>query len=145
MPGRVLAEQLGGGGRDDDEVGALAEPRVRDRLGPAEQRRARRLRRERRERERADEALRVVGEHRRDVDAGVDEPAADLDRLVRGDPAADTEYDPGHRTLRLGSGDSLRPALGQADASGVASTISTATSSAARLRARLDALVRRSC
>ena len=59
MPAAYLPMQLRGRGRDDDEVGALAEPRVRDRLRTAEQRRARRLRRERRERERADEPLRV--------------------------------------------------------------------------------------
>ena len=92
-PGRVLPDELGGGGRDDDEVGALAEAGVRDRVGSVEQRRARRFGRQRRERDRADEALGVVGEHRDDVDARVDESPADLDRLVGGDPAGDAEDD----------------------------------------------------
>ena len=43
--GRVLAERLGGARRDHDEIGGLAEARVRDRLGTVEQRRARGLRR----------------------------------------------------------------------------------------------------
>ena len=59
----------------------------------AEQLDAGRLGRERREGRRTDEAGRVRGEDRRDVRAGVDEAAADLDRLVGGDPAADAEDD----------------------------------------------------
>ena len=52
---------------------------------------------------RADEALRVVGEHRRDVRAGVDQPAADLDGLVRGDPAATRRGRRAGRAARSGS------------------------------------------
>src|SRR6266540_3584938 len=60
---RVLADDLGGGGRHDNQVRAAAELRVWDRVGPFEQRGARRLRRQRRERQRADETLGVVGAH----------------------------------------------------------------------------------
>ena len=136
MPAAYLPMQLRGGGRDDDEVGGLAEPGVRDRIGAVEQRRARRLRRERGERERADEALRVVGEHRRDVDAGVDEPPADLDRLVGRDPAGDAEDDPRH-------GRPSRHAAAQAGVSAAASAAaaSTSASSAARVLVGVDALV----
>ena len=96
-PGRVLPEQLRGRGRDEDQVGRLAEACVRNGFGAAEEGRPRGLRRERRERECADEALRVIGEHRRDVHAGVDEAPADLDRLVRGNSPTYTQDDPGHR------------------------------------------------
>ena len=93
MPGRVLAEQLRGGRRDDDEVGGLPEAGVRDRIRAVEQRRQHRLRRQRGERDRADETLRVLGEDRRHMDAGVDEAPAHLDRFVGRDPAADPEDD----------------------------------------------------
>src|SRR6185369_2598913 len=115
---------------------ALTETRVRDRLRAAEQRGACRLGRERRERQRADEALGVVGEDGRDVHARVDETTADLDRLVRGDPSADTENDSGHRTPPpRGSGTRLtkvrRPTFGQADSSGAESAISADAASSA--------------
>ena len=45
------------------------------------------------ERHRADEARGLLGQDGRDVDAGVDQPPADLDRLVGGDAAADAEDD----------------------------------------------------
>ena len=41
---------------------------------------------------RTHEAGGPLGEHRRHVDAGVDQPAADLDRLVGGDPGRDAEH-----------------------------------------------------
>ena len=93
-PRRVLPEQFGGGGRHDHEVGPLAEVGVRDRLRPAEQRRARRFRRERGERERADEPEGILGQDRGNVRAGVDETPAHLDGLVRGDATAHAEHDP---------------------------------------------------
>ena len=72
----------------------LAEPRVRDGLGAVPQRRPGRLGRQRRERQRADEAGGARGQHRGDVGAGVDQPAADLDGLVGGDAPGDAEDDP---------------------------------------------------
>ena len=82
----------------------LAELRVRDRvfsshrlvctgsLASARQRRA------------ADEVLGAPRHHRDDVRAGVDEPAADLDRLVRGDATGDAEDDPLPGERRCGAG-----------------------------------------
>ena len=93
-PGGVRGEEPGGGGRDDDEVGGLTEPRVRDRVAVVPQRRVHRLRCERGERGRAHEAL-----WRRAVMTGttwapeVDEAAAHLDGLVGGDAAGDAEDD----------------------------------------------------
>ena len=85
MPAAYLPRSFAVAGATITRSADWPEAGVRDRLGRVEQRGARRLRRERRERERADEAQRVVGEHRGDVRAGVDEPAADLDGLVGGD------------------------------------------------------------
>src|SRR5690606_12867404 len=51
------------------------------------------LGRQRRERRLPDEAARAAGEHGDDVGAAVDEPATDLDGLVRRDPAGDAEDD----------------------------------------------------
>ncbi len=142
---RVLAEQLRGCGRNDNEIRALAEARVRNRFGPTEQRGARGLGRERGEGQRADEALGVIGQDGSDVDTGVHQTAAHLDRLVRGDPAADTENDFGHRTPprqvrgldrpkfadRSSPTERLPTWLAQADSSGVESTISTDAASSA--------------
>ena len=71
-------------------------------IGAAEELGARGFRCERREGERGDEAGRGLGEHRRDVEAGVDEAAAHLDRLVRGDAAAHTRGRPA-RAATLGA------------------------------------------
>ena len=58
-----------------------------------------RLGRERGQRDLADEAGGAPRHDGRDVRAGVDQPAADLDGLVGGDPAADAQDDaaPGQR------------------------------------------------
>ena len=93
IPAAYLPSSFAVAGATTIRSADLSEARVRDRLGRVEQRRAGRLRRERREGERADEAQRIVGEHRHDVRAGVDELAADVDGLVRGDSAAHTEHD----------------------------------------------------
>ena len=93
--GGVLAEELRGGRRDDDEVGALAEPRVRDRLAAPSKSEVRAG---------SDASAENVSAPTKrvassvstgaDVRAGVDQAAADLDRLVRRDPAGDAEHDP---------------------------------------------------
>ncbi len=80
-------------GRDDDEVGGLAEVGVRDRVGVVPERHVGRLGGEGVEGRPPDEAQRALGEDRGDVGAGVDEAAADLDRLVGGDAAGDAEHD----------------------------------------------------
>src|SRR5688500_18568311 len=54
---------------------------------------ASRFGRERRERLGGDEVQRIRREHRAHERAGVDQAAADLDGLVRGDPAGDAEDD----------------------------------------------------
>src|SRR5262249_29946417 len=54
--------------------------------------------------DRADETLRVVGEHRRDVYTRVDQPARHLRGLVRRDATRYAEYDPVHlRRQRSGA------------------------------------------
>ncbi len=89
----VLAQQPGGGRSDDDEVGGLAEARVRDRV--ARRRRgtsARARTRAPRSVERADEPGRVLSEDRADPRPGVDHSSTHLDRLVGGDATRDTEH-----------------------------------------------------
>ena len=61
--------------RHDDDVGALAQPRVRNRVRPVPQRGLRGLGGQRRERHRAHEPRGVGGEDRGNVRTGVDQPA----------------------------------------------------------------------
>src|SRR5437588_750906 len=75
------------------EVAGLAQPGVGDRLRTVEQRGAGRLRCQGGEGQGPDEAGGPGGEDGHDVGAGVDQAAADLDGLVGGDPARDTEHD----------------------------------------------------
>ena len=93
QPRGVGSDHPGGGRTDQDQIGLPAEGDVRDRIGVVEQREPGSFGGECRERDLADEAPRRIRQHRDDVGAGVDEPAADLDRLVGGDPAADGEDD----------------------------------------------------
>ena len=89
MPAGVLADQARGRRRDDDEVGPPAEAGVRDRVVGSSNS-AVRAGSEASAEKVASPTKRSapLRQHRRDVRAGVDEPAADLDRLVGGDPAA---------------------------------------------------------
>ena len=80
--------QPGRGRRHHHQVGGLAEPGVRDGVGVVPQRGVHRLGGQGRERGRARRSARApVGQDRRDVGAGVDQAAADLDGLVGGDAA----------------------------------------------------------
>ena len=87
-----------------DEVGALAEPGVRDRVGPVPQLGLHRLAGQGAERRAADEVLGALGHHRDDVGAGVDEAPADLDGLVGGDPPGHPEDDALRRPASSRSG-----------------------------------------
>ena len=93
-PRRVAADQAGGGRGDQDQIGGLAQPGVRDRLRFVPQRGADRLGRQGRERERPDEPGGAPGQHRADEGAGVDEAPAHLHGLVGGDAAAHPQHDP---------------------------------------------------
>ena len=91
--GGVEARGPGGGGRDEHQVGRLAEVGVRDRVGFVPQRRPRSLRGEGVEggsptKWRAPSVRTGIT-----CAPGVDEPTADLDRLVGGDAPGDAEDD----------------------------------------------------
>ena len=75
-----------------------------------------------------------VGEHGHDVHAGVDEPPADLDRLVRRDAAGDAEDDStGHSDAGHRYGRQFGPGSGRGVARESSAAISTTTSSAGSL------------
>ncbi len=106
--GGIGADQAGRGGDDHDQVGALAEPGVRDRIALVPEAGLHRLRGQCRHGGAPDEVLGSPRHHRDHVSAGVDQAATDLDRLVGGDAAGDTEHDApprdraGQRALWLG-------------------------------------------
>ena len=105
--GRGTREQVGGGGRDDDEVGLLPDADVRDLGDVLEDRRGHGAPRQGGPRRRTHELERVRGGDHGDLVAGFAESPEDLARLVGGDPPGDTEDDAthvGHRDAGLRPG-----------------------------------------
>ena len=130
MPAAYLPMQPGGGRRDDDEVGVLAEAGVRDRVsGPSnsEVRAGSDASAENVSAPTKRVASSVSTGH--DVHAGVDEPAADLDGLVRRDPAGDAEDDPpAARDVGRGSRRGSAGVVGRGVVAGRGGSTSAATS-----------------
>ncbi len=91
--GRVSADQPGRGRGDDDEVGRLPEPGVRNRIGFVPQAGLHRLAGECRQGCTPEEALGALGHDRHHMSARIDKAAAHIDSLVRRDAPGDTEHD----------------------------------------------------
>ncbi len=113
----IASDRVRGGRHHHDEISILAKPGVRDRRRLVPQRPLDRLRRQRGERHCTHEPRGVLGQHGGHVDAGVNQPAADLDGLVRSDAAAHAQNDT--RTLggallggHWGTRVPVRPAIG---------------------------------
>ncbi len=88
-----LGEHVGGRGGDDDEVGVLSDPHVRDLVDVVPDLGGDRMARERRPGGGADEVERRLGRDDPYVMSGLGQPAQQLARLVRGDAAADPQND----------------------------------------------------
>ena len=93
VPARELGHEIGGRGRDHDEIGLARQPDVADVefAFPIEQVREHALARQRAGRQRRDEFLRRLGENAAHGEAAFFEPADEIERLVGGDAAADDE------------------------------------------------------
>ncbi len=94
-PRRGTREEVGRGRRDDHEVGLLPEAHVRHVVDVVPHLGGDRLARQRGPGGRADEVQGGPGGDDGDVVAGLGEPAQQLGRLVRGDPAAHAEHHAG--------------------------------------------------
>ena len=79
------------GGGNDDEVGLLTEPRVRDDILVVPQRSVNRFRRQRAESGLTDETFGIGRHDRRNVRTGVDELSTNFDRFVGSDAAGNTD------------------------------------------------------
>ena len=93
VPRRVGRQQPRGGGRHQDQVGLLAQGRVRDGVVIVPQGAAHGFGGQGAQRDLSDEAGRSLGHHRHDVRAGVDESTTHVHRLVGSDATAHTEHD----------------------------------------------------
>ncbi len=101
---RHLGHQVGGRGRDHDEIGVARKPDVADieLARRIEQIRERALARDRAHRHRRDELLRGLGHHDAHRDAALAQPADQVERLVGRDPAGDDEQDAACRGFWVG-------------------------------------------
>ena len=97
---RELGHEIGGRGRDHDEIGLARQPDVADveLASRIEQVREHALARQRAGRQRRDEFLRRLGENAAHGEAVFFEPADEIERLVGGDAATDDE----ENVLRVG-------------------------------------------
>ncbi len=100
MPARELGHEIGGRGRDHDEIDLARQPDVADveLASRIEQVREHALPRKRARRQRRDEFLRCLGENATHGEAVFFEPADEIERLVGGDAATDDE----ENVLRVG-------------------------------------------
>ena len=90
----IAPDDAGGRRSHHHHLGRLAQLGVGDRLGAVEERRPHGLGGQGGEGHRSHEAGGTLGHHGHDMGAGVDQAAADLDRLVRGDSTTDPKDDP---------------------------------------------------